>query len=505
MVHPPVEGKNCLACHDPHGGKAAPALTRPVLSLCSDCHELTDKDLTAKHQGASLAEAKCLSCHTPHASKRAGLISANAHPGFAENNCAKCHAAGSPPGPKSLLKPASVLCASCHDIPKRAAAGAAPGRAAGAKGVAGTSGRRVHPPVQKGECVVCHTPHASSREGLLVDTTTRLCVNCHRQVVASAALAHGHPPAAKGECAKCHEPHESSVPGLLVKPALELCASCHQELTKRIAQGSPHAPVARGQCLKCHASHGSSNAGMLVTAGSALCASCHRLDTPAITSKHRGFTLAKASCVSCHDPHVQPEGKKGLLKPALHSPFARGQCEKCHGTSTTGAVIQKGGELCISCHESSRAWAKKPIVHAPFKTETGCLSCHGPHAGSATPVLISQETKLCFTCHDARMVQGKVVHPPVRDGCTDCHDPHSSNAKKLLTQDVDSLCRTCHDDMGKHFHPVSRGTDPRTGEPLTCVGCHRPHASDEERLLTHEPKRALCLQCHDPSMQKLGH
>ena len=66
--------------------------------------------------------------------------------------------------------------------------------------------------------------------------------------------------------------------------------------------------------------------------------------------------------------------------------------------------------------------------------------------------------------------------------------------------DVVELCHTCHNDMSKHFHPLSGRWDPRTGEPLTCIGCRRPHASDQETLLTHEPKRELCLQCHDPNM-----
>ena len=34
----------------------------------------------------------------------------------------------------------------------------------------------------------------------------------------------------------------------------------------------------------------------------------------------------------------------------------------------------------------------------------------------------------------------------------------------------------------------------------TCSGCHNPHASNLASLLTHEPKRELCIQCHDPEM-----
>ncbi|HEU4764969.1 MAG TPA: cytochrome c3 family protein, partial [Candidatus Eisenbacteria bacterium] len=274
-------------------------------------------------------------------------------------------------------------------------------------------------------------------------------------------------------------------------------------LTDRIAKGAPHSPVGKGQCFKCHASHGSANEGMLAKSVNATCASCHGLAGPRLTNAHKGFSLAGKNCVSCHDPHVQPVGKKGLLQPALHAPFAKGDCAKCHGTATTGALAQRVPDLCYSCHGNTKAWSSKPVVHAPLKTDASCISCHAPHGGPATPVLKAEQSKLCFQCHDRKMVTGKFKHAALDEGCTACHDPHSSDRKKLLVNDVNTLCRGCHEDMSKHFHPTTGGKDPRTGDPLSCIGCHNPHSSAEDHLLTHEPKRALCIQCHDPSMQKM--
>jgi predicted CXXCH cytochrome family protein len=57
--------------------------------------------------------------------------------------------------------------------------------------------------------------------------------------------------------------------------------------------------------------------------------------------------------------------------------------------------------------------------------------------------------------------------------------------------------------MTKHFHKVEGVKDPRTGQALTCTGRHLPHSSDQPALLTHEPTRELCIQCHDPSMGPL--
>ena len=499
-VHPPAEEKDCLSCHDPHGGTVAPALRRPVPELCSDCHELDDADLVAKHKGASLAKADCFSCHAPHASKRTGLLAQNAHPFFIEQECSKCHGATGAPGKANLAKPAATLCKTCHEIPKRS--GAAVKTGAPAKGAAGAT--HVHPPAAEGRCTVCHTPHASDRTGLLADSPKRLCVTCHKDVVGSAAMTHGHPPARSGECATCHEPHESTRPALLTQDTSDLCGSCHKELMQRIKTQTPHGPAGKGWCFRCHASHGSNEPGMLKGPIGTVCSSCHDPDTPVMKTKHQGFAIAKADCVSCHDPHAQPVGKKGLLKPALHSPFARNQCSSCHGTEKTGAPAQPVAELCGTCHEPTKAWAKKAVIHAPLKTQDACVSCHAPHAGQARPALKLEGSKLCFTCHNRAMIEGKFTHKALDQGCATCHDPHATDASKLLTQDVDTLCRRCHMDMSKHFHPVSGKKDPRTGDPLTCVGCHTPHSGEFEHLLTHEPKRELCLQCHDTTMKKPG-
>jgi predicted CXXCH cytochrome family protein len=204
--------------------------------------------------------------------------------------------------------------------------------------------------------------------------------------------------------------------------------------------------------------------------------------------------------VSCHDPHAGPAGAKGLLKPAPHRPFAQGKCDDCHGTKRTGATVAAVPELCFKCHEPKREWLSAPVVHAPLKTKEACLACHGPHSGEPTAILVKAGEALCFTCHDPKPFRRKNVHAALADGCETCHDPHGSKNQKLLLHDVDTLCRGCHEDMTKHYHPVTGKTDPRTGGPLACTGCHLPHSSDQEALLTYEPRRELCIQCHDPSM-----
>ena len=41
------------------------------------------------------------------------------------------------------------------------------------------------------------------------------------------------------------------------------------------------------------------------------------------------------------------------------------------------------------------------------------------------------------------------------------------------------MCGKCHTDLTTHYHPVSsRRPDPRTGQPMRCSSCHKPHAAE---------------------------
>jgi predicted CXXCH cytochrome family protein len=359
----------------------------------------------------------------------------------------------------------------------------------------------IHPPVKAGQCLVCHTPHASDRAALAVRPPERLCSSCHAKVLADAQLAHGHPPAAQGECARCHDPHQSTRPALLKQKPAELCLSCHTDLAKRIADGSPHAPTGRGLCLACHAPHGSPNAGMVKRQGSALCAPCHDLTKAALVAKHPGMPLQSVNCVSCHDPHAQPKDRHSLIRPVLHLPFGRGDCQQCHTVRGSRQTIAKGSALCFKCHAPIQAMLKQPVVHGAVRGEAECLTCHTPHAANAPKLLRRAQPELCFGCHDRKAFAGAVTHKALDQGCTTCHEPHGSEGRWLLKKAVPVLCLDCHGDMSKHFHPTSsRKPDPRTGGTFNCLSCHRPHASDVEGLLLAEPKRELCILCHDPSL-----
>jgi predicted CXXCH cytochrome family protein len=364
----------------------------------------------------------------------------------------------------------------------------------------------VHAPVAGGGCVDCHDPHASSHGQLLGVEPQRICLTCHAEVVGDSP-ASAHEAARKGDCASCHRAHASQHAGLLVRPGNELCAGCHAELAARLAGARfGHAPVG-DDCLTCHDPHASLVAGHLLSKTEPeLCLDCHSASGAAFRERHRQYPVERGRCSSCHDPHGSNHG--GLLWDNVHQPVAAGRCAQCHGEPGTPAALETrrdGLELCVACHGElvDRAFAARRI-HGPLLDRVACLNCHSPHAAPVSGLLRARPERLCGECHAdviARQERSRVAHEPVAQGdCSACHDAHASDHAFLLpTADTLELCGGCHDWQRHSSHPIGPGvTDLRNPNlDLDCSSCHRSHGSPHEHLSSFEPKRELCVECHE--------
>jgi len=109
-----------------------------------------------------------------------------------------------------------------------------------------------HPPYAEKHCNNCHD---KSTESGFVVAAEDLCAHCHKGFPAGEFL---HGPAAVGACLKCHLPHSSQNPSLLVKPKGEICITCHVEAR---AAAAMHAKVVSNgmACTDCHDPHGGNN------------------------------------------------------------------------------------------------------------------------------------------------------------------------------------------------------------------------------------------------------
>ncbi len=355
----------------------------------------------------------------------------------------------------------------------------------------------VHGAFESGKCSDCHNPHASKHAALLADNEADLCLSCHDDINSQLVGSSVHQPARSGECGKCHLPHASDFAAVLSQETTALCTSCHPQVSTWMEKEAVHAPVEGGECLTCHAAHGSANERLLSEQVPAICFDCHEQDQ-AFSSAHQGYKISNSNCATCHDPHAASLPK--LLRPNQHSPFKGGKCTVCHVSSGGDSFAIKGTttELCTKCHRAVSEFEKMPF-HGHLKLEGSCTSCHNPHASATTSLLASRQEVLCMSCHFNATGEKEKAAYITHNGmdCSNCHTPHGSDNEKYLTSLDIELCSGCHEAAHKTSHPIGEDAiDSRTGQPLTCLGCHQLHGADFEKYLPLNPAMDLCIQCH---------
>jgi predicted CXXCH cytochrome family protein len=117
----------------------------------------------------------------------------------------------------------------------------------------------------------------------------------------------------------------------------------------------------------------------------------------------------------------------------------------------------------------------KLIQHDPYAGDE-CEECHDSAFSNA---LVMPQEKLCWTCHDREDFEGQVVHGPMAAGeCSGCHDPHESPNPDLLVRAPSALCERCHDES---TFPIAQEHRAEQGDD--CLECHDPHAADREFML----------------------
>ena len=218
-----------------------------------------------------------------------------------------------------------------------------------------------------------------------------------------------------------------------------------------------------------------------------------------------------------------PAGEKAAWS---HAPFEEGNCAICHQKNdpkSPGPLTMGTNELCYSCHEEFQGlMEERPHKHKAAKES--CSNCHNAHNAREKKLLLADTRTLCLGCHDKvkkEIESGKVVHNAINTGakCGSCHNPHASNVEKLLVKLPFDLCVSCHstddleDNKGKKLINFKKLLDenPNQHAPVAskdCSACHKPHASDNFRLLTLDYPAAfyapfdvknyeLCFDCHN--------
>ena len=447
--------------------------------------------------------------------------------------------------PKALLTP---VCQSCHDGAVRSSAHVWDDELR-QHPVDIASSKPIEPPFTVDEegnlyCGSCHIPHLMNPademdpehiEVFLKEprARSRLCVACHRDVVAEVRdVSAPIPEAESGHLL-------GAVPRTTPRTGIEA-----------IADG-----IERVECLDCHAAHGAVGDALInrESAASGGCTRCHigvseargarthPVERPLDDETAVGELALRdvflgpgdtVTCLTCHDVLLSPN--ESWLTSRME---ANERCIICHRAQASlqggGHDIRRGQKghvatACLSCH--SLHGATGPALGragGDMRDPTGCLGCHRGGGSARTRIdpnsghpLFEQNPgfeRLPSVAAEGSLPQGT----PGNMGCLTCHDPHATagrggNVKMLRLPGSDAdTCLACHQDKA----PV-RGSDhdlrlnavsmsgsvsaqvERAGFCVTCHGTHRRSGwqgwngplggSSSDSMATR-----TCLGCHE--------
>jgi DmsE family decaheme c-type cytochrome len=231
-------------------------------------------------------------------------------------------------------------------------------------------------------------------------------------------------------------------------------------------------------------------------------------------------------CLQCHTDDAAFavtaifKTKHGMRDDA-RTPFAKLQCETCHGPAAKHAEagdksainsfkadswvpVAQRNAVCLNCHSGNARTGWHNSVHQ--SNDLACTNCHRLHVPRDPVLTTVTQPEVCYKCH--RQQRADFTKPsghPVRFGkiaCSECHNPHGSGATAMLVKPtVNQTCFTCH---AEKRGPFLWEHAPAAED---CTLCHNPHGSVNGAALRKNPP-LLCQQCHTvaghPSVARTG-
>ncbi len=365
------------------------------------------------------------------------------------------------------------------------------------------AGARVGPNPRELTCQVCHTPHGSANDHLLVRGTdsNQLCLSCHDQL-RPGMFRDGS-----------HAEHP-------ISPVVNAAqAAAIRDMGTKLGEGD------KLLCLSCHKlHHGKGERFMLADdlVNGRFCIRCHQEKTSVLKTSH-----------DLRDKFPDERNRLGM------TPASGGPCSSCHmfhryARPVEESTIDPGGK-CITCHQQGRC-AEGRVLGSVNHPGIKCVVCHDPHMSDHPAFLHKPPGQVCSTCHTQQssvaggphdLSQSASAWPAesrvIADPCLACHRPHGTEDTGLFRMagsqgGADAGCRACHpgnlwnvpaDKAAVHPQIASSAAaatclpfgSTANGDPgvMACKTCHDPHAGGGPKLLrvaAGKSSQDLCLNCH---------
>jgi predicted CXXCH cytochrome family protein len=282
----------------------------------------------------------------------------------------------------------------------------------------------------------------------------------------------------------------------------ETCKGCHEDQFNRFAKTKhaklPNLAEWKTKAQGCESCHGPGRAHveaagdvtkivsfkrMNSKAASETCLACH-----AGKEAHNNFRRGEhwrnnIGCADCHTAHAPEHPKTGP-----NSITFVGRASTLRPNQADDAMLkQSEPQLCMTCHNDTKAQFTKPFHHKVLEGTMNCSDCHNPHGGfeqKQTRLGVGADAS-CIRCHTNKQGPFVFEHAPLKlEGCASCHMPHgSSNPKMLKRPQVRQLCFECHTGIFDEIAPgvPSRHNQARVKE-MQCTVCHSAiHGSNSDR------------------------
>jgi DmsE family decaheme c-type cytochrome len=221
---------------------------------------------------------------------------------------------------------------------------------------------------------------------------------------------------------------------------------------------------------------------------SSTCLDCHEnMEKSLAESPHSVYSESELTstlvtgCIGCHDnweEHIEDPSADNIGNPSK-------------------ITNSEQSEVCGRCHTGPHQAAM--MTSDPHgRAQIGCLSCHKIHDNHNKALVTDDSDSYCVTCHTSvRTEFSRRSAHPLESGnirCTDCHNLAVIN-DPMLQIGSDWQCQECHAENSGPFLYEHKIVYNHLVEGGSCLECHQPHGSPNDRLLN-QPDNAVCKQCH---------
>ena len=196
----------------------------------------------------------------------------------------------------------------------------------------------------------------------------------------------------------------------------------------------------------------------------------------------------------CQDCHVEESGRLDFIALGYTEAEAENLTHfpPAAMLGTIGAV-SLSPEGCGDCHvEQVTVW--QDSIHG--NNSVGCVSCHslqGDEGHPASPYSTSQDANICGACHLAEYHDWeKSIHANLGSAmdpitCVGCHEPHTTEQK--IREGAETTCENCHADA-----MVEMQGSTHRAEGVNCVDCHKVTQITSGHTFTIQSD--TCTRCH---------